>query len=156
MLSDIVRKVDFDEVIDRLKNELSVSSNRGLSELLGMSSAGISAGKRNDTLPYMPIVETCINNGIDLQYIFTGEYSKPTNSQSPAQAEDLFTKEDMIQASEIVDRVLDKVLIEKSVPEDRKFKVYKTLRPVLIDAAFEHGLNERYVYIIAKSALTLA
>ena len=156
MLSDTVCNVEFEEVIERLKVKLSVKSNRGLSDVLGMSSAGISSGRRNNTLPYAPIVETCLKKGIDLQYIFSGTLSKSTISQSPAQAVDTFSKSDLIRASEMVDRVLDKVLNEKSLPLEREFAVYKTLRPVLMSAVFEHDFNEKFVEVMAKGAITMA
>ena len=156
MTSTTLKKVDFEEVIDRLKKKLVIKSNRGLSELLGMSTSGISSGRRINTLQYAPIVETCLNRGIDLQYIFTGQYSESATSQSPTQAKVALTQEDLIRASEIVDRVLDKVLIEKSLPLERQFAVYKTLRPVLLKSVFEHDFNEKFVEIMAKGALTMA
>ena len=40
MVSKTVYNVDFEMVIDRLKDKLVVKSNRALSALLGMSSSG--------------------------------------------------------------------------------------------------------------------
>jgi len=156
MITDKIIPVEFENVVERLKVKFGVNSNTALSEALGMSAAGIAVARKSNSLPIIPIVNTCLKKGISIDEIFTGKGSDSTNSQSPAQASDSFTKDDMVRASEVVDRVLDKVLIEKSVPDDRQFAVFKTLRPVLIDAVFEHDFNERYVYIIAKSALTLA
>lgn len=156
MLIDKIETVDFDSVIDRAKMKFDVKTDRALSLAIEMSASGIAVARNSGSLPIIPLVNACIKKGYSLDEVFLGKTSNSINNQSPAQANDALTHTDLLRAGEIVDQVLEKVFAEKSVPDDRQFAIYKTLRPMLTNAVFEHDFNNQLVYIIAKSALTLA
>lgn len=60
----------FNAVITRLKDMLSLDSIKELIDMLGFTSVAYYERKRRDALPYEKIIEICMKNGLDLNYIF--------------------------------------------------------------------------------------
>ena len=155
MIIDKIKTVDIDAVIDRAKIKFNSKSDRALSLTIGMSASGIAVARSSGSLPIIPLVNACIREGYSLDEVFSGQPSNPAVCESPTKEINMLTPSNVLRAGEIVENVLEKVFTEKNVPNERRFTVYKTLRPMLTNAVFEHDFNERLVYIIAKSALTL-
>ncbi|WP_444996037.1 helix-turn-helix domain-containing protein [Aliikangiella sp. IMCC44359] len=146
-----VIKIEFEVVIQRLKEKLSEKSDRALARALGMSDSGIAVARTTKSLPIIPIVNACVAQGISLDEIFLGQTTNPDS----AQTFHTLTQTDLIQASEMVDRVLDRVLTNNSLPTLQQFDAYKRLRPVLIKAVFDNDFDESIVTAIAEATLAL-
>ena len=157
MFGDNVMEVDF-TVFDRLENKLGTKSDRSLSIELGLSHAGVSMARRKNTLPYNAIVGTCIKHRISLDYIFgispieTGEVNKTSSEH----AQPVLGVDDLLAANALVEKVLEELLYTKNLPAERELLICKKLRPMLIQKAFEHNMNEVYVKTVAEGALYMA
>jgi hypothetical protein len=63
----------FDEIIDRLKEELKLKTDRELYELMGVSQGVFSNWKTRNKIPYLELTTICFDKKIDLKYIINGE-----------------------------------------------------------------------------------
>ncbi|MET1254844.1 helix-turn-helix domain-containing protein [Aliikangiella maris] len=143
--------LDFEEVIQRLKKKLGEKSDRALARALSMSDSGVAVARKSQSLPIIPIVNTCIEQEISLDEIFLGN----TKRESSNLTNTMFTQAELIHVSNMVDGVLERVLENKKLPIDRQFSIFKTLRPHLIEAAFANNLDEMIVKAIAEATLRL-
>ncbi|MET1254202.1 helix-turn-helix domain-containing protein [Aliikangiella maris] len=143
--------IEFDEVIQRLKEELGEESDAALSRALGMSNSGIAVARKSKSLPIIPIVNTCCELGISLDEIFLGK----TKSKSSAQAANTFTLDDIIRASKLVVRTLERVSTNNSLPTERQLDAYKKLHTVFIKAVIENDFDESIVTAIAEASIEL-
>ena len=64
--------------------------------------------------------------------------------------------DDLLAANALVDKILEELLFTKNLPAERELAICKKLRPMLIQKAFEHNLNEVFVKTIAEGALYMA
>ncbi len=61
------------DVLERIKDELSLSTDNELAEFMGLGVRRIHNWKHRNTVPTEEIVGLCGREGLDLQYILTGE-----------------------------------------------------------------------------------
>lgn len=156
MFDGNVIDVDF-SVFDRLEKELGTKSDRSLSIELGLSHAGVSMARRKNTLPYGPIVLTCLKHGISLDYIFNNKSNRPDEvNEHSSDTNPVLGIDDLLAANALVDKILEELLFTKNLPAERELAICKKLRPMLIQKAFEHNLNEVFVKTIAEGALYMA
>ena len=156
MFDGNVIDVDF-SVFDRLEKELGTKSDRSLSIELGLSHAGVSMARRKNTLPYGPIVLTCLKHGISLDYIFNNKSNRPDEvNEHSSDTNPVLGIDDLLAANALIDKILEELLFTKNLPAERELAICKKLRPMLIQKAFEHNLNEVFVKTIAEGALYMA
>jgi hypothetical protein len=72
----------FAEVIDRLRRALKFESDAELSRVLGISTSNFSNRKAANSLPFEGIIQVCLNQGINLDWVFGKVPSKEGNSQN--------------------------------------------------------------------------
>jgi phage repressor protein C with HTH and peptisase S24 domain len=60
-------------ILERLKNQLNISSDTELSEFLGVKQNTISTWKSRNSLDYEKIISICDKNKLDTNYIFLGK-----------------------------------------------------------------------------------
>ncbi|MBQ4840201.1 helix-turn-helix domain-containing protein, partial [Pseudoalteromonas luteoviolacea] len=82
MVIDSISESEIDLVIERLREQLSVKSNRALSEKLGLSHSGVAMARKKGTLPYGPIVNACVNYKISLDEVFGIDVDQTSDSSS--------------------------------------------------------------------------
>lgn len=157
MITDTIDDVDF-TVLERLEEKLAVNSDRALSIKLGLSHAGIAMARRKNTLPYGPIVSTCAKHNISLDYIFgiSPIEIDEVNKTSSEHAQPILGVDDLLAANALVEKVLEELLYTKNLPAERELLICKKLRPMLIQKAFEHNMNEVFVKTVAEGALYMA
>jgi phage repressor protein C with HTH and peptisase S24 domain len=71
--------VDFESVIDRLKQYFIVSKDTELADELGISQGNFGGYKKRGTIPYEQILKTLDNTDADLQWIFYGIETKKSD-----------------------------------------------------------------------------
>lgn len=62
----------FDEIFNRIKNELRFSTDREMYEYMGIIQGTFTNWRRRNSIPYEEINTICINNNLDLNYILNG------------------------------------------------------------------------------------
>jgi len=149
--------IDF-SVFDRLSEILEVKSDRSLSLELGLSHSGVSTARKKNTLPYSAIVNTCVKRGISLDKVFNLDVIKSTESNklSSKDNQPILGVDDLLAANALVEKVLEELLYTKNLPAERELLICKKLRPMLIQKAFEHNMNEVFVKTVAEGALYMA
>ena len=165
MVTDSILETDIEDVICRLRQKFGVTSNRALSEQLGLSQSGIAMAKKKGSLPYAAIVNTCMKRQISLDDVF-GIY----NSQGKASTNDcdanntsnkveeqgqFYSVDDAVAANAIVEKILDDLMFTKNLPADKELLIRAKLRPVLFDKVFEYQFNEIMVKTVAEGALVM-
>ncbi|KZN39826.1 hypothetical protein [Pseudoalteromonas luteoviolacea] len=163
MVIDSISESEIDLVIERLRKELGVKSNRALSEKLGLSHSGVAMARKKGTLPYGPIVNGCIHYKISLDEVFGIELDQASGSSSteekePTKSEEVSrnSAEDALAAIALVEQIIDDLLYPKNLDAERELLIRKKLRPMLIEKTFEHNFNEVMVKTIAEGALYMA
>lgn len=166
MVTDSILETDVEEVICRLQHKFGVTSNRALSEQLGLSQSGIAMAKRKRSLPYAAIVSACIKRQISLDDVFGIEASKTAvNSSTKKDQESTrgdvasegnsLNVEDAKAANTLVEKILDDLMFTKNLPADKELFIRAKLRPVLFDKVFEYQFNEVMVKTVAEGALVM-
>lgn len=164
MVTVNIIEVDLDAVLNRLQKVLKVTSDRALSDKLGLSTSGIAMSRKKNVLPYAAIVNTCMQHNVSTDEIFgiTGSVSAQTSftnesepATTPAEPKAL-NADDLLAANAMVEKVLEQVLSKKQLPPERELLICKKLRPALIKAVFEHNFNEIFIRTIAEGALIMA
>lgn len=61
----------FKEIIENLKLELNIKSDKELYLKLGMSSTAFSERKRTNSIPHKEILELCISENLNINKIYT-------------------------------------------------------------------------------------
>lgn len=64
------------KIIDRLKDELSIKTDKNLCKILGIRPNTLSTWKKRDTLDFNKIIELCEAKNLDLNFIFFDEEEK--------------------------------------------------------------------------------
>jgi len=157
MFDTTIDDIDF-SVFDRLTEILDVRSDRALSLELGLSHSGVSTARKKNTLPYNAIVNTCVKRGISLDKVFNVNVKQQTdfNKNASEESTKVLGVDDLLAANALVDKILEELLFTKNLPAERELAICKKLRPMLIQKAFEHNLNEVFVKTIAEGALYMA
>ncbi|AZZ98268.1 helix-turn-helix domain-containing protein [Pseudoalteromonas sp. R3] len=164
MFTDSMAVSEIGDVISKLQKKFGVSSDRALSEELGLSHSGIAMARKKETLPYAAIVLACIKKGVSLDEIFeiesksksndaTFNDKKPTVESSGSVRN---STEDALAALALVEEIMDDLLEPKHLDAERELIIRNKLRPMLIEKAFEHNFNEIMVKTIAEGALYMA
>lgn len=150
MVSDKIQNSNkpLSEILVSLKKALKVTSDRGLSETLGLSESAIAMSRRNGKLPYASIVVKCVEHSLSVDSIFGIDTENTVQTKVVSMGCDK-----LIEVSEIVGQVLNEVLEARQLPPERELLVYKKLHPILIKAAFENDFNYLYVKGMAEGAL---
>jgi hypothetical protein len=161
---DMLEATDSTVVLDRLFKTFNVSSDRQLSTALGLSLSSVGTNRTNNTLPYKAIVLKCQQEGISLDSlfgidakIFPGETVKSAKEHDVSTSTDKkVDAEQTMRAHKLVERVLERELYNLDLPADRILFAARKLRPILLEACFEHDFSESFVELIAKGAITMA
>lgn len=66
----------FDEIFDRIKKELNFNTDKEMYEYMGVIQGTFTNWRRRNSIPYEEINTICINNNLDLNYIFNGNKTK--------------------------------------------------------------------------------
>lgn len=64
------------EIIDKLKEFLNIKTDREVAKALNIDTGNYSKQKKNNLIPIKNIIECCINNNIDINYIFNNQVKK--------------------------------------------------------------------------------
>jgi SOS-response transcriptional repressor LexA len=65
-------KINYDEVMERMKSKLGFKEDKELAALFGISTSALSQRKRNKAIPYDFIIEICRDRGISIDYVIKG------------------------------------------------------------------------------------
>lgn len=79
--------IDASSVLDKLKDNLKISSDKELANILDLSNKTIAAWRIRNTFDCKKIIEIAINYGIDLNYLFLDSV-KEDNSDKPNEFEE--------------------------------------------------------------------
>ena len=117
-------------VIERIKNELLLTSDKALCKLLDIKPNTLSTWKKRDTLDFNKVIALCNERQLNLNYIFFGEEreTQPT--------EDVTLKSDSHQQKRLL-------VVESDV---RKLKLVNTNRNIIvlkIEEALKNGIDEQ-------------
>jgi hypothetical protein len=165
MLTDSILQTDIEDVICRLRDKFEVSSNRALSEQLGLSQSGIAMAKKKSSLPYAAIVNACIQRQISLDDVFgiesernSVDSAKKKIDESKRDSEDKdshYSVADAVAANSLVEKILDDLMFTKNLPANKELFIRAKLRPVLFNKVFEYQFNEVMVKTVAEGALVM-
>ena len=163
----MLETVDVNLVLQRLADILKTgSSDRQLSKALGLSLSAIDANRKKETLPYKAIVKTCKERGISLDSLFDihaesspGTNNKKTRANTPSQTNSQdnlkVAQQQAEKALKIVEGVMQSELYALNIPADAKLEAANKLRPLLINACFEHDFSVGMVEMMAKGAVSM-
>ncbi len=71
----MLENIEFNIIINNLKYELKIDTDKELSERLGLNRGSFSERKVRQSLPYKQIIELCLTQNISLDKIFTNNLS---------------------------------------------------------------------------------
>lgn len=74
-VDEIEVDVNFEEIIDKLKKQLGISSDRQFAFAIGMRPDSYANAKKRGTFPYEKIIKYCKLNGISLDELFKSDKS---------------------------------------------------------------------------------
>jgi hypothetical protein len=63
----------FEELIERLKEELKLKSDKELYDIMEVSQGTFSNWRKRNKIPYEEIITLCFNKNIDIKQIITGQ-----------------------------------------------------------------------------------
>jgi hypothetical protein len=108
-----VKNTNLLEIIDKLKKFLNIKTDKEIAKALKIDTGNYSKQKKNNTIPFKNIIDCCIFNNIDLNYIFKNEV-KITNDEKEILKliSKLNEKEKKLYIYEIKARILRKELDE--------------------------------------------
>ncbi|WP_170940794.1 helix-turn-helix domain-containing protein, partial [Pseudoalteromonas sp. NBT06-2] len=101
-----------DIVLERLKQEFNVKSDRALSDKLGLSTSGISMSRSKKALPYAAIVKTCAKYSVSTDNIFGIKLDNSENKRPQSLPNTVIsqpkglTAKDLLAVNTMVDKVL--------------------------------------------------
>ena len=100
----------FESVIERLKDLLSLGSDKELSEILKMTPAAFNNRKRSGSLPYKQIIDVGNKQNVNLNWLLTGE--GPVYKDQIPSSEDQKTPSEKTISSDHEASNVTKVVIE--------------------------------------------
>ncbi|MDC7993567.1 helix-turn-helix domain-containing protein [Altibacter sp. HG106] len=109
-------------VIDRIKAELSLTSDKALCKLLEIKANTLSTWKKRDTLDFNKVIALCNENQLNLNYIFFGEEDAGATTVSESKEEGALKK------------VIHPLKASKDV---RKLKLINTNRNIIVFQTFD-------------------
>jgi len=162
MVIATLENIDVSVIYNELYKQFNVKSDRALSMAMGLSVSAVGNARGRDSLPWEGVISACKRNGISLDDLFEIEvvktqenYNKTQPISAPIQPKGL-TAKDLLAVNVMVDKVLEEVLLSKNLPLDQELRIYKKLRPLLIETAFEYDFNEIFVKVTAEGAVRMA
>ena len=146
---DVADSEYVETVIERLCKAFNVSSDRSLSMKLGLSHSRIAMSRKNGSLPFSSIVQTCIRENLSLDHIFGISHSL---SESEANISNGSTYEEATAAYKLVENIINELIEDKNIDSDKELLIRKKLQPLLLQKVFQHNFNEIMVKTVAEGA----
>lgn len=71
----MIREPNFHPVMERLAKALKLNTDKELADALGMSASNLSNRKRSESIPWENVCRCCISQGVNIDWVLTGEGS---------------------------------------------------------------------------------
>lgn len=164
---DNLENIDVEEVVKRLCLLLGIKSDRKLSTELGLSVTTLGIAKKKGKLPWDEILRLCKEKGISVDSLLDIEVSTQANELANSQRRVTITEpielrpetdedRNAREINELVDKVVGEALENKTLTADAELRVYKNVRPMLVDTAMRYGKgSEAFMRRQLSSALAM-
>lgn len=119
------RNANIDQIIKRVKQEATVTTNKQLADILGITGSSFSNMKRRGTI-LTPLIEWAISRKVNLSWLVYGEENKKPRTASAEKKEDGYTAKlaEWIAEEEEEEprrRAEIELQIERALPEFREW-----------------------------------
>jgi hypothetical protein len=127
------QKINLDEILSRLKNCYSFSTDKQLADWLGISGSDLLLRKKRGTIIYL-LIDAAINHNINLQWLIYGESSNKIKVTD----ELLFLSDEKLMEAVIIgieERIMMKDIKTTPIKKAREIiEIYKKIRTDIISS----------------------
>ncbi len=137
-------------IIDRLKSELDIKTDKELCSLLGIKSNTLSTWKKRDTMDFNKVLRVCDENNLDLNLIFFNEekeavLSEIDRDEVPLLTQDLSKKVSLVTETKILNKNRNlgvfKIYSENGTIEGEKLVLTQKVIPIKLSKQKEYVIQ---------------